>query len=102
MKSLKVLSLALIASSLASGAVYAKGGSGGGMGGGGMSSGGAGHTQQMQHRTQTRNQSHEAAPDSQGQRNEYRHENQAQTPSGNVYRYENREQFRNGNDLPSM
>jgi len=102
MKSLKVLSLVLIATSLASGAVYAKGGSGSSMFGGGMSSGGAGHAQQMQHRTQTRDQSRGAAPGSQGQRNEYRYENQAQTPSGNVYRYENRDQFRNGNDLPSM
>ena len=107
MKTLKVLSLALIATSLASGAVYAKGGSGGGMAGGsmfggGMSNGGAVHAQPMQHRTQTRNQTREAEQGSQGQRNEWRYENQAQTPSGNVYRYENRDQFRNGNDLPSM
>ena len=92
MKSLKVLSLVLIATSLASGAVYAR--SGGGMGGGngmhsgGMGSGSADHAQQIQHRTQTRTQTREASQGNQGLRNEYR--------------YENRDQIRNANDLPSM
>lgn len=91
MQSLKTLSLLLIATSLASGAVYAKGGGGmggNGMHGGGMGNAGADHAQQNQHRTQTREQTREAAQGSQDQ--------------GNAYRYENREQMRNTSGLPSM
>jgi len=98
MKSLKVISLVLIATSLASGAVYAKGGGGSGMGGG-MGNGSfssadpAQRTEtRSQDRVQERTQKRDGSQAGDAQRNEYRYEN----------RYENRAQMRNGGDLPSM
>jgi hypothetical protein len=94
MKSLKVLSLVLIAASLASGAVYAKGGGRGGIGSGGFSS--TDHAQRTevrsQDRVQERTQKRDGSQAGNTQRNEYRHE----------YRYENRARMHNGGDLPSM
>jgi hypothetical protein len=85
MKSMKILSLVLLATSLASGAVYARGG--GGMGGGSASS--ADHSQQQtQERTQKRTQKRDGSQSGDAQHNEYR--------------YENREQMRSENTLPSM
>ena len=78
MKSLKVLSLVLIATSLASGAVLAKGGGGMGNGGmgGGMNGAGSGTAQRAQDhvktRTQTRTQSRDGTHANDGQRNENR------------------------------
>lgn len=81
MKAMKALSLLLIATSLASGAVYARGG-------GGMSGGNANHAQrteaQAQTRTQTRTQTRDGSQANDAQRNEYREMN----------RHENREQIR--------
>lgn len=90
MKSMKVLSLVLLATSLASGAVYARGG--GGMGGGGMGGGSASGAdpsqQQTQERTQKRTQKRDGSQSGDAQHNEYR--------------YETREQMRSENTLPSM
>lgn len=91
MKSMKILSLVLLATSLASGAVYARGGGGGGgMGGGGMGSGSASSADHSQQQTQERTQKRDGSGLQTGdaQRNEYR--------------YENREQVRSENTLPSM
>lgn len=94
MKSSNILSLVLIATSLASGAAYAKGGSGGGMGSGGFGS--ADHVQRTeirsQDRVQERTQKRDGSQAGNAQRNEYRHEN----------RHEDRAQMRIENTLPSM
>lgn len=83
MKSLKVISLLLIAASLASGAVYAKGGG---------SASSADHAQRTEIRSQDRVQqrTHKRAGSQSG--DALRHEN----------RNENHEQMRQGGGLPSM
>lgn len=84
MKAPKALPLILLAASLASGTVYAKGG--GGMGGG--NAWGADHGQRTEQRSRIRTQKRDGLQDGDAQRHEYRHEN--------------REPMHNANTLPSM
>jgi hypothetical protein len=89
MKSSNILSLVLIATILASGAVHAKGGGAGGFGS-------ADHAQRTeirsQDRVQERSQKREGSQAGNAQRNEYRHEN----------RHEDRAQRHSENTPPSM
>ena len=91
MKSMKVLSLVLLATSLASGAVYARGG--------GAEWAADGRRQCIQRRPWP---THRATHSGTHQRTQKREGSQAGDAQRNEYRYENREQVRSENTLPSM